>query len=71
MLAGLLPGQRESLAPCVYSPIPINGRFVVKSKYFKGGQCVVTEACLAIFFFFLVPEPMIYDLQLQPTLLQK
>lgn len=69
MQAGLLPAGKEGIvgSSCVF-PIPVNGRFVVKSKYFQGGRCVVTQACLAIF---LVPEPMIYDLQLQPTLLQK
>lgn len=68
MPAGCCWDRGDRWLPVRVSPIPVNGRFVVKSKYFKGGQCVVTEACLA---FFLVPEPMIYDLQLQPTLLQK
>lgn len=51
MPAGLLPAGTEGIvgSSCVF-PIPVNGRFVVKSKYFQGGRCVVTQACLAIFF---------------------
>lgn len=69
MPAGLLPGTEGIICSlCVFPPISVNGGFVVKSKYLKGGQYVVTEACLVIFF---VPKPMIYDPELKPTLLQK
>lgn len=53
-------GRNLLLIVCI-SLISVNGGFVVKSKYLKAGQYVVTKACLVIF---LVPEPMIYDPEL-------
>lgn len=51
MPAGLLPGTEGIICSlCGFPPISVNGGFVVKSKYLRGGQYVVTEACLVIFF---------------------
>lgn len=70
MPAGLLPAGTEGIvgSSCVV-PRPSQWKICSKIKIFSRRTVCGNRGMLS--HFFLVPEPMIYDLQLQPTLLQK